>query len=82
MKGLKVGGLFLDIPKASDKVWHEGLIYKLQHNSISSELFNILIDFLNNRKQSVFLNGQDSKWVDVKASVPQGSIVGPLLFLI
>ena len=43
---------------------------------------NILIDFLNNRKQRVVLNGQSSNWVDVKAAVPQGSIMGPLLFLI
>ena len=42
---------------------------------------NILIDFLNNRKQRVLLNGQSSDWVDIKAGVPQGSIMGPLLFL-
>ena len=43
---------------------------------------NILNDFLNNRKQIVALNGQSSNWVDVKAGVPQGSIMWPLLFLI
>ena len=43
---------------------------------------NILVDFLNNRKQRIVLNGQTSHWIDVKASVPQGSIMGPLLFLI
>ena len=43
---------------------------------------NIVIDFLNNRKQGVILNGQSSNWVDVKAGVPQGSIMGPLLFFI
>ena len=63
-------------------VRHEGLIYKLQQNGISGELFNILIDFLNSRKQRVVLNGQSSNWVDVKAVVPQGSIMGVLLFLI
>ena len=81
-EGLEVRGVFLDISKAFDKVWHEGLIYKLQQNGISGELLNILVDFLNNRKQSVVLNGQSSNWVDVKAGVPQGSIMGPLLFLI
>ena len=75
-------GVFLDISKAFDKVWHDGLIYKLQQNGISGELLNILVDFLNNRKQRVVLNGQSSNWVDVKAGVPQGSIMGPLLFLI
>ena len=68
--------VFLDISKAFNKVWQEGLIYKLQQNGISGELLNILVDFLNNRKQSVVLNGQSSHWVDVKAS-----IMVPLLFL-
>ena len=81
-QGLEVRGVFLDISKAFDKVWHEGLIYKLQQNGISGELLNILVDFLNNRKQRVVLNGQTSNWIDVKAGVPQGSIMGPLLFLI
>ena len=43
---------------------------------------NILIDSLNNRKQRVVLNRQSCNWVDVKAGVPQGSITGPLLFII
>ena len=72
-------GVFLDISKAFDNVWHKGLIYKLQENGISGELLNIIVDFLNNRKQRVVLNGQSSNWVDVKAGVPQGSIMGPLL---
>ena len=49
---------------------------------MSDELLNILIDFLNKGKQRVVLNGQSSNWVDVKASVPQGSIMRLLLFLI
>ena len=81
-EGLEVRGVFLDISKAFDKVWHEGLIYELQQNGISGELLNILIDFLSNRKQRVLVNGQSSNWVDVKAGVQQGSIMGPLLFLI
>ena len=81
-EGLEVRGVFLDISKAFDKVWHEGLIYKSKQNGIPGELLNILIDFLNNRKQRVVLNGQSSNWVDVKAGVSQVSIMGPLLFLI
>ena len=45
-------------------------------------MINILNDFLTNRKQRVVLNGQCSFWVDIRAGVPQGSIPGPLLFLI
>ena len=75
--------VFLDISKAFDKVWHEGLTYKLKQNSISGELLNILNDFLKNRKQRVLLNSQSSNLkVYVKDGVPQGSIMGPLLFLI
>ena len=59
-EGLEVRGVFLDISKAFDKVWHEGLICKLQLNDISGELLNIVIDFLNNRKEGAVLNGQNS----------------------
>ena len=80
--GSEVRGVFLDISKASDKVWHQGLYYKLRQNGISGEPVNTLRDFLDNRTQSVILNGQYSSWAKVKARVPQGSILGPLLFLI
>ena len=65
-----------------DRVWHEGLIFKLQQNGISGNLLNIFEDFLKNRKQRVVLIGQTSNWENIYAGVPQGSILGTLLFLI
>ena len=49
-KGLEVRGIFLDILKAFDKVWHDGLIFKLRPNGISEKTISILQDFLRNRK--------------------------------
>ena len=80
--GLEVRGIFLVISKAFDKVWHQGLLHKLKQNNISGKLFDIITDFLNFRKQRVVLNGQYSSWTSIQAGVPQGLILGPLLFLI
>ena len=80
--GLEVRGVFLDISKALDKVWHEGLLLKLSLNGISGNLLKLLRDFLYCRKQRVVLNGQNSSWQNANAGVPQGSILGQLLFLI
>ena len=70
---LEVRANFLDISKAFDKTWHEGLIFKLEHIGISGNLLSLLKSFLNNRFQRVVLNGQCSYWLSVLAGVPQDS---------
>ena len=68
--GLEVRSISLDISKAFDKVWHEGLIFKLKQNGISGRLLHISSHFLSNRKQRVVVNGQNSSWTNVHAGVP------------
>ena len=72
--GLEVRG-FLDISKAFDKVWHDGLIFKLKQSGISGDLLQILSDFLSNRKQIVVFNGQNSSWTNVHGGVPGATVI-------
>ena len=74
--------VFLDIRKAFDKVWHKGLLYKLSLSGINGNLLAWITDYLSNRMQRVVLNGQHSCWKTIDAGVPQGSVLGPLLFLL
>ena len=70
---------FLD---AFNKVWHEGLIFKLKQNGISYNLLHFLSNILSNRKQRAAINGQYLSWTNIYAGVPQGSVIRLLLFLI
>ena len=74
-----MGGIFLDISKAFDKVWHDGIIFKLKAYGAEGELLSLLKNYLENREQRVALNGQTSEWRKIKSGVPQGSVLGPLL---
>ena len=59
---LEVRSVFLDRSKASEKVWHEGLLYKLNPLGISGEFYNLLENYLSGRFQRVVLNGKISSW--------------------
>ena len=72
----------LDISKAFDRVWHAGLLHKLKSYGISGQIFGLISSFLSNRRLRVVLDGKSSQEYPVNASVPQGSILGPTLFLL
>ena len=72
----------LDISKAFDRVWHAGLLHKLKSYGISGQIFGLNSSFLSNRRLQVVLDGKSSQEYSVNVGVPQGSILGPTLFLL
>ena len=70
----------LDISKAFDK--YAGLLYKRKSYGISSQIFGLISSFLSNRRLRVVLDGKSSQEYPVNAGAPQGSILGPTLFLL
>jgi hypothetical protein len=74
--------IYLDLAKAFDSVPHKLLIAKLQYYGFNGKLLFWLTEYLHNRKQCVMINGTTSDVIDVLSGVPQGSILGPLLFII
>ena len=78
----KVVGIVFDIEKAFDKVWHDGLLYKMHQIRIPKKIAMWIKNFLKNRTFYVNVNGKDSKYYSLFTSVPQGSILSAILFLI
>ena len=74
--------VFLDISKAFDKVWHDGLILKLNNYGTSGPLLALIESFLSNRTQRTVLNGKCPEWSIITSGVPQCSVLGPLFFLV
>ena len=72
----------LDFAKAFDTVPHRSLLGKLQHYGIDNAILNWVSAFLTCRTQSVVVDGQTSNSASVESGVPQGTVLGPLLFLL
>ena len=80
--GIEIRVVFCDVSKAFDRVWHKGLLCKLRAAGISGNLLSWFESYLSERRQRVILPGTQSDWNYIHAGVPQGSILGPLLFLL
>ena len=81
-KGNRVDSIVLDFSKAFDKVHHGRLLAKLRHCGVNGKLHKWVTSWLHNREQCVVIDGAESEKCEVASGVPQGSVLGPLFFII